>query len=65
MIMSMGQFIDEQIDYFIDELTPIQLPSDEEIEEISKTKSRIIYDEVTNFQLGAAWMRDKILGGNK
>jgi hypothetical protein len=43
----------------------IELPSDEEIKEISRDKSRLIYDEETNFQLGAKWMRDKIQGGNK
>ena len=52
------------LEELLEQLTHIELPSDEEIEEISKTKSRIIYDEETNFQLGAKLMRDKIQGGN-
>ncbi len=49
---------------FIDLLIPIELPSDEEIKEISRDKSRLIYDEETNFQLGAKYVIDKIQGGN-
>jgi hypothetical protein len=44
----------------IDELTPIELPSDEEIERQSKLwglASKFFYD-------GAKWMRDKIKGGD-
>ena len=49
---------------FIDSLTPIELPSDKEIKDISikyyVNKSACFY-----FELGAKWMRDKIVGGNK
>jgi hypothetical protein len=52
---------------FIQELTPIELPSNEEIEERAyqqwgddlKTSHQKTYAE------GAKWMRDKIQGGNK
>ena len=41
-------------------LTPIELPSDEEIQKES-LKSDFEY----TFRNGAKWMRDKIQGGNK
>jgi hypothetical protein len=60
----------EQIDYLIEEITPIELPSDEEIRE-----ERLLQfpdSEYANrandrlaFYCGAKWMRDKIQGGNK
>lgn len=42
-------------------LTPIELPSDEEIVD----KALEIQWSNTLFQDGAKWMRDKIQGGNK
>ena len=49
---------------FIDSLTPIELPSDEEIKDASikyyVNKSACFY-----FEIGAKWMRDKIKLGNK
>ncbi len=48
----------------MNELTPIELPSDEEIKDASikyyVNKSACFY-----FEIGAKWMRDKIKGGNK
>ena len=44
----------------IKEFTPIELPSDEEIQKES-LKSDFEY----TFRNGAKWMRDKIQGGNK
>lgn len=49
---------DFMIDNFINSLTPIQLPTDEEIEEASNEASY-----VDGFYYGAKWMRDKIKGG--
>jgi hypothetical protein len=46
-------------DEFFERLTPIQLPSDEEIQKES-LKSDFEY----TFRNGAKWMRDKIQGGN-
>ena len=45
-----------ETDEFIDSLTPIELPSDEEIEKDNKYKSLVglVWIE------GAKWMRDKI-----
>ena len=56
----------------LEKLTPIELPSDEEIEKESKYKSRYILpppllpNPVLNIVYieGAKWMRDKIQGGN-
>ena len=48
----------------LEDLTPIELPSDEEIHE----KSIKYYTNITAsfyFELGAKWMRDLIQGGNK
>ena len=45
----------------IEKLTPIELPSDEEIREQGKTQSTF----TPSFIYGAEWMRDKIQGGNK
>ncbi len=45
---------------FFEQLTPIELPSDEEIQKES-LKSDFEY----TFRNGALWMRDKIQGGNK
>ena len=54
---------DDMIDTFIEHLSPIELPSDEEIKDASikyyVNKSACFY-----FEIGAKWMRDKI-GGNK
>ena len=47
-------------DEFFERLTPIELPSDEEIQKES-LKSDFEY----TFRNGAKWMRDKIKGGNK
>ena len=52
-------------DNLIKSLTPIELPTDEEIDNEFAPANEII-DEVTYmFIEGAKWMRDKIQGGNK
>ena len=50
---------DMTTDEFINSITPIELPSDEEIQKES-LKSDFEY----TFRNGALWMRDKIQGGN-
>ena len=49
--------------------TPIELPSDEEIEKLSRYKptENVPYNPLLNLVWieGAKWMRDKIQGGNK
>ena len=55
---------DDMINVFIKELTPIELPSDEDINnEANSFYSLISYNLV--FRSGAKWMRDQIQGGNK
>ena len=51
-------FIPSRIDDTIDSLTPIKLPSDEEIR-LAGPNLRMMF-----FADGAKWMRDKIKGGN-
>ena len=49
--------------YSLEDLTPIELPSDEEIENISKGE---YYDEEQRgFISGAKWMKEQILNQNK
>jgi hypothetical protein len=57
-----------------EDITPIELPSDEEIDEAAKNKINISADcfgqydftsgKQDGFMDGAIWMRDKITGGN-
>jgi hypothetical protein len=58
---------DTNIYHFIDKLTPIELPSDEEIRKIMELDD-MEFDEFDPYHLahleGAQWMRDKIQGGN-
>jgi hypothetical protein len=72
---SMGYVVKDEYDYSMDEvvdlLTPIELPSDEEIEKESFDLYAIHHTYSLNvrqykaFKGGAKWMRDKIQGGNK
>ena len=50
---------------FLNKLTPIELPSEEEIEEMGKDV--IVYNDTKRgwFIEGLKFMRDKIQGGNK
>jgi hypothetical protein len=57
--LSDGRSIDE----VLAGLTPIQLPSDEEI--ISENQLSEFNSEDVAYYQGAKWMRDKIEGGNK
>lgn len=59
---------DKTFDEVLEELTPIQLPTDEEIDNegweyqvISGTGD----DRFIHFREGAKWMRDEIQGGGK
>ncbi len=52
----------DQIDYLISEITPIELPSDEEIEYRSGFEYPAKQQDA--FIEGAIWMRNKIQGGN-
>ena len=52
------------LDEVIGCLTPIELPSDEEIENECKVGGMDTNQQLC-FQLGAKWMRDKVQGGKK
>jgi len=49
----------------IELLTPIQIPSDEEIEDASLEENNDDLSPAEEFQSGAKWMRDKIQGGKR
>ena len=61
MLIKMDEFTLLHINRLMDEMTPIELPSDDEIREQGKTQSTF----APSFIYGAEWMRDKIQGGNK
>ena len=53
------------IDELIEILTPIELPSDEEIEDASLEENNDDLSPAEEFQSGAKWMCDKIQGGKR
>jgi hypothetical protein len=61
MLIKMDEFTLLHINRLMDEMTPIEIPSDEEIYEQAKSQSTF----APSFIYGAQWMRDKIQGGNK
>ena len=62
-----GLYIDKkQNQDLIDLLTPIELPSDDEIEnEAEDYTDKFVATALYAFEDGAKWMRDKIQGGDK
>lgn len=63
VIMSIDTSIyisDSYIDSKIEQLTPIELPSDEEIEEVSNIRLLYLTDKSANFRLGAKWVIEQI-----
>jgi hypothetical protein len=56
---------DDEEDGIIKTLTPIELPSDEEIEDASLEDNNDDLSPAEEFQQGAKWMRDKIGGNNE
>jgi len=63
MLIKTDQFTPLHIEHLMDEMTPIELPSDEEI--ISENQLSEFNSEDVAYYNGAKWMRDKIEGGNK
>ena len=53
------------IDELIEILTPIEIPSDEEVKDASLEDNNDDLSPAEEFQQGAKWMRNKIQGGNK
>jgi len=80
MLIKMGNSAPLNIDYLINEITPIELPTDEEIEQESNNEyqeqKQSYENSVEMFSIdfanylevgfieGAKWMRNKIQGGN-
>jgi hypothetical protein len=62
MLIKTDKFTPLHIDHLMDEITPIQVPSDEEIEKSSPYELGKEYDPQSSkkWQQGAQWMRDKI-----
>lgn len=69
--MFSGVMEEYQIDEFLKEnYIPIELPSDEEIDErsyLDKDNDKLIVNaaEIARFRDGAKWLRDKLLNQNK
>jgi hypothetical protein len=57
---------DLTFDEVLEQLTPIELPSDEEIDELFP-KTNTLYEALGRSGMieGAKWMRDKIQGGDQ
>jgi len=62
-ILQSGSFPynDEELDEILSELTPIELPSYEEIETKIENMEGISLEIEVGYRAGAKWMRDKIL----
>ena len=61
--ISIAEYGDYECEQIIDELTPIELPSDEEVENIVKEFKLITYRN--GFRECAKWMKDQILNQDK
>ena len=62
-ILQSGSFPynNEELNEILSELTPIELPSDEEIVDMSQEEPDDNLSPSEEFQRGAKWMKDKIL----
>jgi hypothetical protein len=63
MLIKMDEFTLLHINRLMDEMTPIEIPSDDQI--ISENQLSEFNSEDVAYYNGATWMRDKIQGGNK
>ena len=61
-----GEWVNnEDIDGFIKNVTPIELPSDEEIEELMNKNGYYEEDYDNIWREGAKWIKEQILNQNK
>ena len=65
--MQLATFTDDTYNQVLEKLTPIELPSDEEIKEyLKKTHTKAVNPPnvyyKTGFEKGAKWMKEQILG---
>ena len=56
---------DEGIFYYRNKMTPIELPSDEEIEELMNKNGYYEEDYDNIWREGAKWMKEQIINQNK
>jgi hypothetical protein len=63
MLIKTDQFTPLHIDHLMNEITHIELPTDDEI--ISENQLSEFNSEDVAYYNGAKWMRDKTYGGNK
>jgi hypothetical protein len=63
MLIKTDKFTPLHIEHLMNEIRPIELPSDEEI--ISENQLSEFNSEDVAYYNGAKWMRDKIQGGNQ
>ena len=63
--MRLATLTDDTYNQVLEQLTPIELPSDEEIEESSFKMSGNNVSPSSNFIIGAYWMKEQILNQNK
>ena len=70
LAMQLATFTDDTYNQVLEKLTPIELPSDEEIEEyLQKTHTKAVNPlnvyYRTGFITGVKWMKEQILNQNK
>ena len=63
LAMQLATFTDDTYNQVLEKLTPIELPSDEEIEE--EMPKRYFGLEKEGFLEGAKWLKEQILNQNK
>ena len=62
LAMQLATFTDDTYNQVLEKLTPIELPSDEEIDELLERKSSV---NLLGFITGVKWMKEQILNQNK
>jgi len=73
LAMQLATFTDDTYNQVLEKLTPIEMPSDEDIEEecnklpFEKHVDCGMYNDgqIDGFELGAKWMKEQILNQNK
>jgi len=60
--ISIAEYKDYEYEQIIDELTPIEIPSDKDIENVAEKTLSV---NLIGFITGAKWMKEQILKNNK
>ena len=64
LAMQLATFTDDTYNQVLEKLTPIELPSDEEIEEYAEANCYDAFHE-EGLEKGAKWMKEQIINQNK